>query len=76
MIPIQSEPALYVLLVSAPVLAFGVVPWLMQGLTQTANDVADVLLIDDDAAFVHVIEAEHQPDDGRFASARAADHGE
>ena len=43
-IPLRSEPAVYVLLVSIPVLLFGVAPWLMQGLTQTANEVAQVLL--------------------------------
>ncbi|MFQ5731425.1 MAG: NADH-quinone oxidoreductase subunit N [Planctomycetaceae bacterium] len=43
-IPARSEAAVYVLLVSIPVLLFGVFPPLMQGLTQTANEVAEMLL--------------------------------
>jgi NADH-quinone oxidoreductase subunit N len=43
-IPVNSEAAVYVLLVSVPVLLFGVLPQLMSGLTNTAHHVADVLL--------------------------------
>jgi len=43
-IPSGSDASIYVLLVSVPILLFGVFPPLMQGLTQTANQVAEVLL--------------------------------
>lgn len=43
-VPLNSEASVYVLLVSLPVLLFGVFPSLMSGLTNTAHHVADVLL--------------------------------
>ena len=43
-IPLKSTPGVYVLLVTVPVLMFGIVPGLMQGLSQTAENVASVLL--------------------------------
>lgn len=41
--PALSESGLYALLVSLPVLLFGILPPLMQGLTHTANQVASAL---------------------------------
>lgn len=43
-IPIQSPRAVYVLLVSIPVLLFGIAPGLMSGLSQTAKNVAGQIL--------------------------------
>jgi NADH-quinone oxidoreductase subunit N len=43
-LPVNSEASVYVLLVSVPVLLFGVLPQLMSGLTNTAHHVADLLL--------------------------------
>ncbi len=40
----NSEASWYVMLVSVPVLLFGVVPRLMSGLTQTANHIAELIL--------------------------------
>jgi len=44
-IPSNSQPSWYVLLVTVPVLLFGILPPLMQGLTNTANQVAETLFL-------------------------------
>ena len=40
------------------------------------GDIADVLPVDQDAARRHVVEAEEQPRDRRFAGARRPDDGD
>ena len=43
-IPVNSAYGAYVLMVSLPILFFGIVPWFMEGLSQTANNVSAVLI--------------------------------
>jgi NADH-quinone oxidoreductase subunit N len=43
-IPVNSAYGAYVLMVSLPILFFGIVPWFMEGLSQTASNVSAVLI--------------------------------